>query len=307
MMTVTPFSDRLAEAVLEKGSPLVVGLDPFVDRLPTTLLTRARRDHDDPRAANAAATREFLEAVLEDVAPHACAVKPQSAFFEAMGPAGLVCWEALADRARELGLLVIGDVKRGDIGSTAAAYVEAYLAGPSPVDAVTLNPYLGTDSLKPFLDRVDDHGAGLFVLVRTSNPSATELQDQPLAEGLPVHELVARMVATWGASRVGECGYSSVGAVVGATAPRELEHIRRVIPHAWFLVPGVGAQGGRAADVAAAFDARGLGAVVNSSRGILYAFGDADEREWRRPIGEAARTLAAELRDVAGLLSPTSS
>lgn len=306
MVTSSPFSDRLAEAVLDKGSPLVVGLDPFLDRLPTRLLEQTRREHQDPRAAAAAAAQTFFEAVLEDVAPHACAVKPQSAFFEAMGPAGLSCWEALVDRAHELGLLVIGDVKRGDIGSTAAAYVEAHLGGPSPVDAVTLNPYLGTDSLQPFLKRADSHGAGMFILVRTSNPSAAELQDLALADGRAVHERVAAMVSSWGESRVGRSGYSSVGAVVGATAPRELAQLREALPHAWFLVPGVGAQGGTAADVAAAFDERGLGAVVNSSRGILYAFGDPGEREWRRPIGAAARTLAAELRGVAGLLSPTS-
>ncbi|GJM21901.1 MAG: orotidine 5'-phosphate decarboxylase [Planctomycetota bacterium] len=298
MVTTQAFADRLADAVLSKRSPLVVGLDPFIDRIPLELREQAARDHEDPRAASAAAAQSFFESVLEAVAPYACAVKPQSAFFEGFGPAGCVAWERVVQRAHELDLLVIGDIKRGDIGSTARAYADAHLTGPAACDAVTLNPYMGSDSVLPFLEVADQTSGGAFVLVRTSNPSAAELQDQTLAKGARVHEHVADLVAGWGRERVGTSGFSNVGAVVGATAPAELTALRERLPHAWFLVPGVGAQGASAQDVAPAFDARGLGAVVNSSRGILYAFGDPKTRDWRSPIEQAARDLAAQLRDV---------
>lgn len=303
MVTPQPFADRLAEAVLSKRSPLVVGLDPFLDRLPRALRDEAAREHADPREADAHAALRFFEVVLEQVAPHACAVKPQSAFFETMGPAGVVVWEQLIARAHELGLLVIGDVKRGDIGSTAQAYARAHLAGPGACDAVTVNPYMGSDSVLPFLEVADAEGGGAFVLVRTSNPSAAELQDRELADGTRVHEATADLVAGWGAERRASCGYSNVGAVVGATVPDELAALRARLPDAWFLVPGVGAQGGSARDVAAAFDARGLGAVVNSSRGILYAFGAPETDRWQEPIGAAAAELAAALREASGALA----
>jgi len=303
MVTPQPFADRLADAVLSKRSPLVVGLDPFLERLPRALRDQAARDHADPREAAAQATRVFFETVLEQVAPHVCAVKPQSAFFETMGPAGTAVWEQLIRHAHDLDLLVIGDVKRGDIGSTARAYAQAHLSGPGACDAVTVNPYMGSDSVLPFLEVADETGGGAFVLVRTSNPSAAELQDRELASGARVHESVADLVAEWGAGRRASCGFSNVGAVVGATVPDELAALRSRLPHAWFLVPGVGAQGGSARDVAPAFDARGLGAVVNSSRGILYAFGAPETEQWQHAIGNAARELAAELREASGALA----
>jgi orotidine-5'-phosphate decarboxylase len=298
----TPFADRLAEAVRAKSSALVVGLDPQLEKLPRELREAARALHPDAREQAAAAIRAFDAAVIEAVAPFAAAVKPQSAFYERWGAPGVAAFEHAVEAARAAGLLVIGDVKRGDIGSTAVAYAEGHLASPgrpaARVDAVTLNPLLGTDSIAPFLEVMAAQGAGCFVLVRTSNPSASELQDLPV-HGRPLHEHVAALVARWGQAHVGACGYSSVGAVVGATAPAELRRLRELLPRAWFLVPGVGAQGATADDVAPAFDGRGLGALVNSSRGILYAYGDPTAADWRERVRDAARGLRDQLRRAA--------
>ncbi|MDG2150441.1 MAG: orotidine-5'-phosphate decarboxylase [Planctomycetota bacterium] len=289
------FADRLAEAVLTKASPVVVGLDPDPARLPTEVLKGP--SSGDPRADTAQAIRAFNEAVIEQIAPYACAVKPQIAYYEACGVPGIQAFEDTIQMAHDAGLLVISDIKRGDIGSTAKAYAAAHLLAPVSGDAITVNPYLGTDSIQPFLEACHTTGSGLFALVRTSNPSASEIQDL-CVDGKPVHDHVAELVARWGEGLRGSCGYSSVGAVVGATAPAELAKLRALLPQTWFLIPGVGAQGGAAADVAPAFDSQGLGAVVNSSRGILYAFGDPSTENWRSPIANAARQLRDELADV---------
>lgn len=296
----TPFTDRLADAVTGKASSLVVGLDPVLERLPDEVRGSSS---EDARHRAAEAIVAFNEGVIEAVAPFACAVKPQIAFYEEWGPPGLEAFDRTVSMAQDAGLLVIADVKRGDIGSTAAAYARAFLdpkhAGPAS-DAVTINPYLGSDSVQPFLDACDAVGGGVFVLVRTSNPSAQELQDLDCG-GRALHSRVADLVTGWGAPRVGDCGYSSVGAVVGATAPRELERLREELPHAWILLPGVGAQGATAADVASAFDARGLGAVVNASRSILYADPTPHGGSWRAAVSAAARELRDDLREAAGL------
>src|SRR5262245_13322882 len=298
----TPFADRLAEAVRTKQSALVVGLDPRLERLPLELRRAADAGASDARERAAAALRAFDSAVIELVAPFAVAVKPQSAFYERWGAPGVAAYEHAVERARAAGLLVIGDIKRGDIGTTAAAYAEGHLAAPersvARADAVTLNPFLGTDSLAPFLQVMAATGGGCFVLVRTSNPSAGELQDLRV-DGRALHEHVAELVHRWGERHVGACGYSSVGAVVGATAPAELRRLRALLPRSWFLVPGVGAQGATADDVAAAFDADGLGAIVNSSRGILYAYGDPAAPAWKDAVRNAARTLRDQLRRAA--------
>jgi orotidine-5'-phosphate decarboxylase len=296
----TPFCDRLAAAVQAKRSSLVVGLDPRLESLPLALRQQAVEQVGEggARSQAAAAIRLFDEAVIRQVAPYAVAVKPQIAFYERFGPPGLAAYEHAVLAARAAGLLVIGDIKRGDIGTTAEAYAEAHLAGEAHADAVTIHPYLGSDSVSPFVQVATREGGGAFVLVRTSNPSARELQDLP-ARGRPLHEHVAELVESWGEPLRGACGYSSIGAVVGATAPAELERLRQLMPHAWLLVPGVGAQGATAADVAPAFDRNGLGALVNSSRGILYAFRDPAAAEWQTPIRDAARQLRDQLRDAA--------
>jgi orotidine-5'-phosphate decarboxylase len=286
------FADKLAHAVRRKNSALVVGLDPRLDMLPTEILTAARKAFSDPREAAAEAFRIYQARVIERIQPFAVGVKPQIAFYERYGPPGLAAYEHAARQAREAGLLVIGDIKRGDIGSTAAAYAEAHLP---LADAVTVSPYLGTDSLTPFLERAASHDCGLFVLVRTSNPSAAEIQDLEI-DGVPVYERVASLVQRWGADEIGESGYSSVGAVVGATRPDLLARLRELMPRAWFLIPGIGAQGGQASEIGVVFDRAGLGAIVNSSRGILYAYADPSDPAWSDSVAVAAERLRDELR-----------
>jgi orotidine-5'-phosphate decarboxylase len=270
VVAVTHFSDRLADAVTRKRSQLVVGLDPVVDRLPDEV------DGDVAR---------FCFGIVDAVAEHAVAVKPQSAFFEALGPDGVRAFHQVCTYARAAGLLVIADVKRGDIGSTAQAYADAYIP---LADAITVNPYLGRDSLEPFVDVCRREGAGLFCLVKTSNPGGADVQDVELADGRLLWHHVAELVRELGESLLGECGLSSGGAVVGATFPAEVAEARRLLPQAPFLLPGIGAQGGAPGEVAAAFAAGPASALVSASRSVIYASTAAD---WR----DAARTEAERL------------
>ena len=277
------FSDRLAEAVRAKG-PLCVGLDPRVESLPKAL--RGRPDAD--------AVRAFCTRVLELVAPFAGVVKPQSAFFELLGPAGMAAQADVLRRAKEMGFVTILDAKRGDIASTATAYADAAFGPVWDADALTVNPYLGRDAVEPFLAAAKQAERGVFVLVRTSNPGAGLFQDL-VCDGKPLYRHVAAEVASWNASTVGACGLGDVGAVVGATHPRELAELRAALPGVWLLVPGYGAQGGTAADVRAAYRADGLGAVVNSSRGVTFPF-HPDDPDWEAKVAAAARRAQAELR-----------
>jgi orotidine-5'-phosphate decarboxylase len=220
-------------------------------------------------------------------------VKPQSAFFEACGPAGMAALQTVLRRAKELGLVTILDAKRGDIASTAAAYAEAAFTALD-ADALTVNPYLGRDAVEPFIAAARRDGRGLFVLVRTSNPGAGLFQNLT-CDGRPLYQHVADAVAAWNGESIGACGLGDVGAVVGATHPAELKLLRERLPDVWFLVPGYGAQGGTAADVRAAFRADGLGAVVNSSRGVTFPFRP-DDANWEAAVETAVRSAAAELR-----------
>jgi orotidine-5'-phosphate decarboxylase len=267
------FADRLAAAVEQKGAPLCVGLDPDPALMPAGV-----------------GLGEFCRGIVDAVAEHAVAVKPQSAFFEAHGATG---WAALADvcgYARGAGLLVIADAKRGDVPTTARAYVAAL----APLaDAVTVNPYLGRDSLEPFLKR---DGLGVFALVKTSNPGSADVQDLPLEDGRPLWQHVAALVDRWGADFVGASGLSSVGAVVGATHPEVLETARSLLPRAVLLLPGVGAQGGRPDDLGPAFTAGPAGALVSASRSVIYADVGAG---WQAAAAAEAARLADELRAVA--------
>lgn len=281
------FADRLLRACRAKGNALCVGLDPRWDMLPAEI--RARHGTVAP------AYEEFCLRVLDVVAPLVPVVKPQSAFFEACGPAGLTALQAVLRHARERGLMTILDSKRNDIASTATAYADAVF-GPHavwPADAMTINPYLGRDAVEPFLASARKVDAGVFVLVRTSNKGAGQFQDLECA-GKSLYRHVAEAVAAWAAERVGQCGYGDVGAVVGATHPAELAQIRQWVPNVLFLVPGYGAQGGSAADVAAAFRADGTGAVVNSSRGITFAFSPSEPR-WEAAVEHATRTAMDDL------------
>ena len=296
---VTAFSDRVAEAVERKRSQLVVGLDPRVDLLPVELRGEAVLG----RAAAAAAVERFCKGIVDAVAPYAVAVKPQVAFFEALGADGWAALESTSRYASQAGLLVIADAKRGDIGSTARAYSAAFLEPrdrePPLADALTVNPYLGSDSVDPFLGACRRHGAGVFFLVRTSNAGARDIQDAILSDGTPVWRHVAALVREWGEDLVGERGISSAGAVVGATVPRAIGEARRAMPQAIMLLPGVGAQGASPADVARAFTSGPASALVNASRSVIYAFRDGSD-DWRAAAGGEAARLAGEIWAAAG-------
>jgi orotidine-5'-phosphate decarboxylase len=270
------FADRLAAEVERKKSQLVVGLDPQVDLMPVELRGDVAR---------------FCCGLVDAVAPHAVAVKPQLAFFEALGPAGMAAFDQVCIYARRAGLLVIADGKRGDIGSTARAYAEAYLEGDPPrADALTVNPWLGRDSVEPFLGAVRRGGVGIFVIVRTSNTSG-DLQEVTLSDGRTMWHHVAGLVAEWGEDNVGDVGLSSVGAVVGATHPRAVAEARRLMPQTVLLLPGVGAQGGSVSDLTRAFQSGPASALVAASRSIDYAF-----RETGGDFREAAGAEAARLK-----------
>ena len=297
------FADRLTTAVRTRGNPVVVGLDPRWQQLPAGL--RSPSDRPAPEQM-AAAYASFSKQVIDVVAALLPAVKPQSAFFEQLGPPGVQALAEVIQYARAAGLLVIVDAKRNDIGSTAEAYAEAYLGAsderPLGGDALTVSPYLGDDSLAPFLSAAQDRGAGIFVLVKTSNPGGAKFQDL-ICDGRPLYAHVAEYVAQLARATQSECGYGVAGAVVGATWRGQLEELRQAMPHAWLLVPGYGSQGGTAEDVAVAFDEQGLGAIVNNSRGIIFAHAQRQyakrfgENRWQDAVAAATEQMIAELRD----------
>jgi orotidine-5'-phosphate decarboxylase len=294
------FADRVAEGVERKRSQLVVGLDPRLDLLPMELRGEAVLG----RAAAASAVARFCRGLVDAVAPYVVGVKPQSAFFEALGSDGVRALEEVCDYARSTGLLVVVDAKRGDIGSTARAYAAAFLEprdGATPLaDALTASPYLGQDGAEPFLAACRRHGAGVFFLVRTSNAGAADLQDATLSDGRPLWHQVAQLVNEWGQGLVGEHGLSSVGAVVGATYPRAVSEARRLMPQSLILLPGVGAQGATAADVARAFTSGPASALVTASRSVIYAFRIREEDDWRAAAAAEAELLAAQVWAAAG-------
>ena len=295
------FADRLTLASRRLGHPLCVGLDPHLDRIPALF--------GPPR--DAATVERFLRAVLDRIAGRVVVVKPQIAFFEALGPPGIEVLARVVRAARELGLLVLLDAKRGDIGSTARAYADAYLAPGAPfeVDAITLNPYLGGDSLAPFVEAAERGGRGLFVLVKTSNPGGADLQDRRLegsdgdTDGKALFEATATLLADAAARLTGpETGWSSLGVVVGATWPEAFDRVRAILPTSPFLVPGYGAQGGRAVDAVRGFvagpDGRLEGGLVNASRAVLFPAGAAEARsaaDWQRAIDAAVDHAVDEL------------
>ena len=265
------FADRLAEAVERKRSQLVVGLDPRPELLPVELRGEAQAGRRE--AADACA--RFCRGLVDAVSPYVVAVKPQVAFFEALGADGIGALEDACAYARSAGLQVIADGKRGDIGPTARAYASAFLEsddGAPLADALTVNPYLGRDSVDPYLAACRRCGAGIFCVVKTSNAGGAEIQDLVLSDGRPVWQQVAELVAEWGADLLGDRGLSAVGAVIGATHPRSVGEARRLLPQAVLLLPGVGAQGATPADVARAFTSGPASALVSVSRNVIYAF-----------------------------------
>ncbi|MBK8980586.1 MAG: orotidine-5'-phosphate decarboxylase [Planctomycetes bacterium] len=279
------YVERLEERVSSGMSPACVGIDPRPERLPAGVA---------PGRSAAERIVAFVREVLPSIARRAPVVKPNIAFFEALGADGWRAYEEVCRLARAGGLLVIGDVKRGDIGSTAAAYARAHFAH---ADALTVNPYLGTDAIEPFLAACREAGRAIYVLVRTSNPGAAMFQSLRDTRGHTVAEVVARAVDRWGEDTASPGGFASVGAVVGATRADELLALRRAMPRAPLLIPGVGAQGGRITDLRAAFDGRGFGAVVNQSRAMLECFEPGDP-DWRDRIDAALDAFHAELQDL---------
>jgi orotidine-5'-phosphate decarboxylase len=296
---IVHFTDRLIAAVRAKRTPVLVGLDPREEGLPPGIVA------GKGAAALARAYSSFCRDVIDVVAPLVPAVKPQSAFFEQLGPPGC---EALAETMRyaaQQGLLVILDGKRNDIGTTAQAYADAYLGprGQSAwgADALTISPYLGDDSITPFVSVAQERGAGVFVLVKTSNPGGGRFQDLT-TDGMPLYRHVAAFVEGLSENSRGENGYGIVGAVAGATYPEQLAELRQAMPSTWLLLPGYGAQGGTAKDCAAALDERGLGAIVNNSRGIIFAHTRAPYRDrfgpsrWQEAVAAATLDMIEQLR-----------
>ena len=268
------FADALT-ARIKETSPVCVGLDPRKDKLPEGVDTLT-----------------FCKGIIDSVKDIASCVKPQLAFFEVLGWEGMKIFWEVCSYAKEQGLIVIADGKRNDIGSTCEAYADAYLGPDSPVDALTVTPYLGSDGINPFIERCTKNNKGIYVLVKTSNKSSGELQDLPCGDEA-VHENLAQLVESWGAPHLGtQTNLSCIGAVVGATYPEELKYLRTLMPHMPFLIPGYGAQGGSAKDIKYGFLADGTGAIVNSSRGIIFASNGAD---WQEAARKATEDMAKAL------------
>ena len=265
-----PFALRLVESIRKTGNPCSIGLDPRIHLMPE-FITAARTG--SARNITRSIISDFHELVLDAITGLVPAVKPQLAFFEQYGVAGMEAFENTVQAAKQRGLLVIADAKRNDISSTAEAYAKAFLSDQAfDADAMTVTPYLGRDSLVPFVELCRQNGKGLFVVLKTSNPGSRDYQDQPLqASGQPLYETVARTIEELGSNLVGETGYSAIGAVIGATFPEEARRLRELLPRSFILVPGYGAQGATGQSAAACFHSNGLGAIVNSSRGITYS------------------------------------
>jgi len=296
--------DRLIKNIVEKQNPTVAGLDPKLDYIPDYIKETAYAKYGKTLESAAEALFEFNKGLIDALCDIVPAVKPQAAYYEMYGWQGVRILERTISYAKQKGMFVITDGKRNDIGTTMQAYAKAHLGTTEiegktvsafDADALTVNGYLGTDGVKPLLDICKSSDKGIFVLVKTSNPSSGELQDRKLDDGLTVYRTMGNMCENWGTADIGESGYSCVGAVVGATYPEQLGELRAALPHTFFLVPGYGAQGGGAKDVAPAFDENGLGAIINSSRGIMCAWKkeDCDPKDY----AQAARREALRMRD----------
>lgn len=297
------FADRLANRISKLNNPTVVGLDPRMHKIPEVIKQMAIKEYGETIEAVSAALIIFNTAIIDAISDIVPAVKLQIAFYEMYGHSGLFAYEQTIMHAKDQGMIVIGDAKRNDIGSTAEAYANGHLGEVDvfgkptttlSTDALTVTPYLGTDGIKPFVDVCEEFGKGIFVLVRTSNPSADEIQGQPVGDHL-MDEHVATLVEGWGRGLIGETGFSSVGAVVGATYPEEARNLRNLMPNQIFLVPGYGAQGGSAEDVKPCFHKNGTGAIVNSSRGIIFAYQEKGLPE--EEFAQAARDAAVEMKE----------
>lgn len=297
--------NKLIKQIEEKKAPIVVGLDPMLSYIPEHLKKKAFEEYGETLEGAAEAIWQFNKGLVEAICDLIPAVKPQIAMYEQFGIPGMISFKKTVDYCKEKGLVVIGDVKRGDIGSTSAAYAAGHLGkvqigskayAPFDEDFITVNPYLGSDGINPFLEECKKENKGIFILVKTSNPSSGEFQDK-LADGKPLYELVAEKVAEWGNECMGD-SYSNVGCVVGATYPEMGKILRKIMPKQYILVPGYGAQGGKASDLAPYFNKDGLGAIVNSSRGIIAAYTmNGYEKYGESGYADAARQAVINMRE----------
>lgn len=304
------FSDRIDSEIKKKGNPICIGLDPRLDQLPKSIVDEAMKTHGKSAKAVAEAFIAFNTALIDAVADLVPVCKPQVAFYEEFGWEGMRAYAHAIQYARRKGLIVISDAKRGDIGATALAYARAHLGGESidgenlgfDADALTVNPYMGRDTLEPYLEIGASGGRGIFVLVKTSNAGSGDLQDLETASGKPLREHVAGIVQALGEKHCGSCGLTDVGAVVGATYPEQARRLRELLPDTIFLIPGYGAQGATAADAAAGFRTDGRGAIVNNSRGLIFAYKHAPysashgEKDFAGACREACLKMAGELK-----------
>lgn len=306
--------NQLVDKIQKTKAPVVIGLDPMLSYVPEFLLKKAFSEYGETLEGAAEAVWQYNKEIVDQIYDLIPAVKPQIAMYEQFGIEGLKVFQKTVSYCREKGLIVIGDVKRGDIGSTSAAYAVGHLGkvlvGTKKIpvfneDFATVNPYLGSDGINPFLDVCREEKKGLFILVKTSNPSSGEFQDR-MIDGRPLYEYVGEKVAEWGASHMGE-KYSYIGAVVGATYPKMGEVLRKIMPKAYILVPGYGAQGGKAEDLAPYFNEDGLGAIVNSSRGIIAAYKqDRYAKFGNENFAEASRQAVVDMiADINGALERT--
>jgi orotidine-5'-phosphate decarboxylase len=293
--------DKLIDKIKEMDNPTVMGLDPRYDMIPKCITSK----YDQTIEGACLAIIEFNKALIDATCDIIPAVKPQIAFYEMFGIDGIKAFNETCKYAKEKGMLVIADIKRGDIGSTATGYSNAYL-GKTPlldkeysifdVDFITVNPYLGVDGIKPFVDDCNKYGKGMFIIDKTSNPSSGELQDLKLENGRTIYEEVATLIEKWGEESIGEYGYSSISSVVGATYPEQLQKLRKLAPHTFFLIPGYGAQGGKASDIALGFDDNGIGGIVNASRSLMCAY-KKSEKFKEEEFAKATRAEAIRMRD----------
>lgn len=298
--------DTLVEKIKKTNAPIVVGLDPKLGFIPDYILEKAYASWGKTLEGAAQAILEFNKGIIDATHDLVPAVKPQIAMYEQFGLPGLVAFNETVKYAKSKGLVIIGDVKRGDIGSTSESYAIAHLGsidvGGEKIkvfdeDFATVNPYLGSDGINPFTEVCKKEGKGIFILVKTSNPSSGEFQDKDM-EGKPLYEHVGAKVHEWGMDLIGKCGYSSVGAVVGATYPEVGKVMRQVMPNTYILVPGYGAQGGKGKDLVHFFNDDGLGAIINSSRGIIAAYkNDAYSKYGEEGYADAARQAVIDMRE----------
>ena len=296
--------DILIEKIKQTNNPTVMGLDPRYEMIPEYI----RKKYDETLEGVSKAIIEFNKKLIDatyDIIP---AVKPQIAFYEMYGLEGMKAFEETCKYAKEKGMIVIADIKRSDIGTTAQAYSNAFLGKTKignieesiyDVDFVTLNPYMGIDSIKPFIEDCKKYNKGVFILAKTSNPSSGDLQDVRLENGEEVYIKIAKLIEKWGEELIGKYGYSSISAVVGATYPKQLEEIRKVAKHTYFLIPGYGAQGGKAEDIAYGFDKNGLGGIVNATRSLMGAYKSEmwKDKYTEDKYAEATRQEAIRMRD----------